>query len=87
MVRWQSTRVDLFRGEGKFRVVRLESARDGSTSDVTPEVCAGEWPGGFVEALVVARRVSRPGEMAQVRCFERDRRLQRRMVNTYRVQL
>lgn len=90
-VRWQSTRIDLYRDEGKFRVVRTLQVREGarvvSEAEVTPEEFAGEREGGFPDAFGVARRVSGAGEMARLRVFVRDRSGRRRMVNTYRVEL
>lgn len=90
-LRWQSTRIDLFRDEGTFRVVRTlrvrEDGRVVSEVDVTPEPFAGEREGGFPDAFGVARRVSGAGEMARLRVFVRDRSGRRRMVNTYRVEL
>lgn len=96
LVRWQSTRIDLFRDEGTFRVVRTlqvrtlrahGGARVVSEEEVTPEEFAGEREGGFPDAFGVARRVSGAGEMARLRVFVRDRSGRRRMVNTYRVEL
>lgn len=90
-VRWQSTRIDLYRDEGRFRVVRILQVREGarvvSEEEVTPEEFAGERDGGFPDAFGVARRVSGVGEMARLRVFVRDRSGWRRMVNTYRVEL
>ena len=89
-VRWRSTRIDLYRDEGLFRVVRLLHVRTGRrvvTEEVTPEAFAGEREGGFIEAFGIARTVSGGGEMVQVRLFRSVRRLPRRMVNTYRVEL
>lgn len=84
VVRWSSTRIDLFGDEGRFRVVRTLRVREGarvvSEVEVTPGEFAGERVGGFSEAFGVARRVSGGGERVRVRVFKRDRWRRRRLV-------
>lgn len=89
-VRWESTRVDVFQDEGRFRVVRLVNVRTGrkvESREVTPEAYEGERDGDFRDALAVVRAVSPAGEMARFRLYRRDKRRARRMVNMYRVEV